>query len=59
MTQPHTLTAGIAVDNPATGEVVGHVEEASAEDVEQAVARAAPLTGRRRVGNIRPHGLRP
>jgi acyl-CoA reductase-like NAD-dependent aldehyde dehydrogenase len=40
VTQPHTLTAGIAVDNPATGEVIGHVKEASAEDVAQAVARA-------------------
>ncbi|MEU5264686.1 aldehyde dehydrogenase family protein [Amycolatopsis sp. NPDC021455] len=40
MTQPHTLTAGIAVDNPATGAVIDHVEEASAADVAQAVARA-------------------
>nr|WSZ11883.1 aldehyde dehydrogenase family protein [Streptomyces canus] len=47
MAQTRSLSPGgaradtpIAVDNPATGEVVGHVTDASAEEVAQAVARA-------------------
>lgn len=44
MTQPRTLgtasAAGIAVDNPATGEVIGQVADSTAEQVEAAVARA-------------------
>jgi acyl-CoA reductase-like NAD-dependent aldehyde dehydrogenase len=44
VTQPHTastaLAAGIAVDNPATGAVIGHVKEVTGEDVALAVARA-------------------
>ncbi|MFF3963917.1 succinic semialdehyde dehydrogenase [Streptomyces griseorubiginosus] len=47
MAEIRTLTADvtpddthIAVDNPATGAVVGHVSEATAQDVAQAIARA-------------------
>ncbi|WP_329544109.1 aldehyde dehydrogenase family protein [Streptomyces sp. NBC_01356] len=47
MTQTRTVTAaadsahaGIAVDNPATGEVVGHVADTPAEEVVSAVLRA-------------------
>ncbi|MDH6581926.1 acyl-CoA reductase-like NAD-dependent aldehyde dehydrogenase [Streptomyces sp. SAI-133] len=47
MAQTRSLTpdgaradAPIAVDNPATGAVVGHVADASAQEVAQAVARA-------------------
>ncbi|MPY55962.1 aldehyde dehydrogenase family protein [Streptomyces spongiae] len=40
MTDGSPTGARIAVDNPATGAVVGHVSEASAEEVAHAVARA-------------------
>ena len=49
MARTRSLTSGgaradapIAVDNPATGAVVGHVPDGSAQAVAQAVARAQP-----------------
>lgn len=40
MTDGAPVGARIAVDNPATGDVVGHVPDMSAEEVTRAVARA-------------------